>query len=39
PNMLEAEKAIGTAHFAIGDSYGLGKNASKHHYDALVDKV
>jgi len=39
PNMLEAEKAFGTAHFAIGDSYGLGKNASKHHYDALVDKV
>lgn len=39
PNMLEAEKAFGTAHFAIGDSYGLGKNRSKHHYDALVDKV
>jgi leucyl aminopeptidase (aminopeptidase T) len=39
PNMLEAEKAFGTAHFAIGDSYGLGKNASDHHYDALVDKV
>jgi aminopeptidase len=39
PNMLEAEKAFGTAHFAIGDSYGLGKNASKHHYDALVDRV
>jgi len=38
-NMLEAEKAFGTAHFAIGDSYGLGRNASKHHYDALVDKV
>ena len=39
PNMLEAEKAYGTVHFAIGDSYGLGKNKSKHHYDALVDKV
>ena len=39
PNMLEAEKAFGTAHFAIGDSYGLGKNRSRHHYDALVDKV
>jgi leucyl aminopeptidase (aminopeptidase T) len=39
PNMLEAEKALGTAHFAIGDSFGLGKNRSKHHYDVLVDKV
>lgn len=39
PNMLEAEKAFGTAHFAIGDSYGIGKNSSPHHYDALVDKV
>lgn len=38
-NMLEAEKAFGTAHFAIGDSYGLGKNKSAHHYDALVKKV
>jgi len=38
-NMLEAEKAFGTAHFAIGDSYGLGKNSSSHHYDALVDKI
>jgi leucyl aminopeptidase (aminopeptidase T) len=37
--MLEAEKAFGTAHFAIGDSYGLGKNSSPHHYDALVEKV
>ncbi len=39
PNMLEAEKAFGTAHFAIGDSYGIGINISPHHYDALVDKV
>jgi leucyl aminopeptidase (aminopeptidase T) len=39
PNMLEAEKAYGTAHFAIGDSYGLGQNSSSHHYDALVDKI
>ncbi len=38
-NMLEAEKAFGTAHFAIGDSYGLGRNSSAHHYDALVEKV
>jgi leucyl aminopeptidase (aminopeptidase T) len=39
PNMLEAEKAFGTAHFAIGDSYGLGTNTSSHHYDALVDRI
>jgi len=39
PNMLEAEKAYGTAHFAIGDSYGLGANTSPHHYDALVKDV
>ena len=38
-NMLEAEKAFGTAHFAIGDSYGLGKNKSSYHFDALVKKV
>ncbi len=38
-NMLEAEKAFGTCHFAIGDSYGIGKNKSKHHYDALVERV
>jgi leucyl aminopeptidase (aminopeptidase T) len=38
-NMLEAEKAFGTAHFAIGDSYGLGRNSSRYHYDALVEKV
>jgi leucyl aminopeptidase (aminopeptidase T) len=38
-NMLEAEKAFGTVHFAIGDSYGLGKNKSKFHFDALVDKA
>ena len=39
PNMLEAEKAFGTAHFAIGDSYGLGQNSSSHHYDALVNRI
>ena len=39
PNMLEAEKAFGTAHFAIGDSYGIGTNSSPHHYDALVNKI
>ena len=39
PNILEAEKAFGTIHIAIGDSYGLGKNASKHHYDALVENA
>ncbi|HVP91902.1 MAG TPA: aminopeptidase [Terriglobales bacterium] len=38
-NMLEAEKAFGTVHFAIGDSYGLGKNKSRYHFDALIDKV
>ena len=38
-NMLEAEKAFGTVHFAIGDSYGLGKNRSKWHFDGLVEKV
>jgi len=39
PNMLEAEKAFGTVHFAIGDSYGIGRNTSQHHYDALIDKA
>jgi len=39
PNMLEAEKAFGTVHFAIGDSYGIGTNKSKFHFDALVEKV
>lgn len=39
PNMLEAEKAFGTAHFAIGDSYGIGTNSSPHHYDALVNNI
>ena len=38
-NMLEAEKAFGTVHFAIGDSYGIGKNKSRLHYDALIDKA
>ena len=39
PNMLEAEKAFGTVHFAIGDSYGIGTNKSRHHYDALIEKA
>ncbi len=39
PNMLEAEKAWGTCHVAIGDSYGLGINKSKFHYDCLIEKV
>jgi leucyl aminopeptidase (aminopeptidase T) len=39
PVMLEAEKAFGTVHFAIGDSYGNGRNRSRHHYDCLVEKV
>jgi leucyl aminopeptidase (aminopeptidase T) len=30
---------FGTVHFAIGDSYGLGKNKSKFHFDALVEKA
>ena len=38
-NMLEAEKAFGTVHFAIGDSYGLGTNKSKFHFDALVERA
>lgn len=38
-NMLEAEKAFGTVHFAIGDSYALGRNKSKFHFDALVEKA
>lgn len=38
-NMLEAEKAFGTVHFAIGDSYGIGRNKSRHHYDALIEKA
>jgi aminopeptidase len=39
PNMLEAEKAFGTVHFAIGDSYRIGMNASRHHYDGLIEKA
>jgi leucyl aminopeptidase (aminopeptidase T) len=38
-NMLEAEKAFGTVHFAIGDSNGLGANKSAFHFDALVEKA
>ncbi len=38
-NLLEAEKAFGSVHFAIGDSAGLGPNKSKHHYDMLVEKA
>ena len=34
--LLEAEKALGTVHFAIGDSYGIGKNKSRFHFDAIV---
>jgi len=37
--LLESEKACGTVHFALGDSYGLGPNQSKHHYDMLVEKA
>jgi leucyl aminopeptidase (aminopeptidase T) len=37
--MLEAEKAFGTVHFAIGDSYGLGRNKSTFHFDALVERA
>ena len=36
PSFLEAEKAFHTIHFAIGDSYDLGENSSKFHYDFLV---
>lgn len=35
-NFLEAEKALNTVHFAIGDSYGLGKNKAEYHFDFLV---
>lgn len=38
-NMLEAEKAFGTVHFAIGDSYDTGTNKSTFHFDALVEKA
>ena len=37
-NFSISEKALGTVHFAIGDSYGLGKNVSNLHYDFLVEK-
>lgn len=36
PILLEAEKALGTVHFAIGDSYGIGINKSRFHFDAIV---
>lgn len=37
-NISVDEKAAGTVHFAIGDSYGLGKNKSKHHVDMVIRK-
>jgi leucyl aminopeptidase (aminopeptidase T) len=38
-SLLESEKAYGAIHFGMGDSYGLGPNRSKHHYDMLVEKA
>lgn len=35
-NMLLDEKAMGTIHFAFGDSYGLGRSSSKFHTDLLI---
>jgi aminopeptidase len=35
-NMLMDEKVEGTVHFALGDSYGLGKTNTKYHTDFLV---
>ncbi len=35
---LESEKALRTVHFAIGDSYDIGKNSSSYHYDFLIEE-
>ncbi len=37
-DFLEAEKARNTVHFAIGDSYGKGKNESEYHFDFLLEE-
>ena len=35
-DMLLDEKAMGTIHFAFGDSYGLGRSSSRFHTDLLI---